>query len=281
MPGTNCSVASTPRRVCQTRRATGVRALDDCADSRENASFFVSLLWMPGWTAVGSDAKLSQHGHTASFKEESLLTCLLSVILPQTGKVRAAVAGPAINTSNRTTFSLVIKGSKEGTMQGAGIMLGVTTAGKFNALFGGVSWGVRPRGGYFGVTDNAYEFTPSGRQASTTGILDQVLSNATAKVGARYRFAIDSSRLFVACETPSSDESSTSTRRFASDYIDLGVTLPPYVQPWALLGFQGDAVELDMSDAPRTEMATLSQVRSPFQYSAKVAPANEDEVAIG
>ena len=109
--------------------------------TRENASFFVSLLWMPGWTAVGSDAKLSQHGHTASFKEESLLTCLLSVILPQTGKVRAAVAGPAINTSNRTTFSLVIKGSKEGTMQGAGIMLGVTTAGKFNDLFGGVSWG--------------------------------------------------------------------------------------------------------------------------------------------
>ena len=74
-----------------------------------------------GWEITGSDVKLTQQGHIACFKKESLLA---SIVSPRESNVRTAVVGPVINTSSRTEFFIVIKasGATGSLVQGAGSM---------------------------------------------------------------------------------------------------------------------------------------------------------------
>jgi hypothetical protein len=168
-------------------------------------------------------------------------------------------------------------------MAGAGMMLGVTTVGNFNERAGGLSWGVRPRGGCFAITHNAHDFTPHVRANGETdpvGVFDQILPNAVGRKGTRYRFVIIASRLLVSCDAPPGSELA---RGHASDGVDTGVILPPLVRPWALLGFPGDAVELNMdgranSRSPAAQSSTLTP--RGMRSSCKVAPGTQAEVDV-
>ena len=100
------------------------------------------------------------------------------------------------------------------------------------------------------MTHNAHVFTPNGDPG--TGLFGVVLDSKHACVAtselepiavdssAFYHFVVEGGRLLA------SSHRSERSREQWSPGTDLGVTLPATVRPWALLGFEGDCVELTM-----------------------------------